>query len=258
MQTNSACNCSRFRRKLAIVTASTAGIGYVIARRLAQEGADVVISSRKAKNVDEAVVALQREGLSVRGVACHVAKREDRQRLVQAAVEWKGRIDVLVSNAAASTAMGSVLDTDETAYDKMMETNLKSSFFLIQDAVPHLADGASILFVSSYLAFQPADPIAIYGVTKTALLGLTKALAHQLGERGIRVNCIAPGVVKTRFSSALWEEDSTADISIQRTFLKRLAEADDIAGPAAFLCSCDAAYVTGECLVVAGGMQSRL
>nr|AND95631.1 Dehydrogenase/reductase SDR family member 4 [Chromera velia] len=251
--------CRRFEGKLAVVTASTAGIGLAIATRLASEGADVVVSSRKEDAVRKTETELQAKGLSVKGVVCHVDKKGDRERLLQTAVQWKGKkIDVLVSNAASSTSFGTTLDTPEKSWDKMFQTNVKAAFLLVQEALPVLPPGSSVLLVASYLGFQPEAPIGVYGITKTALFGLTKALALELGPSGVRVNCLAPGVVKTNFSRLLWEDESANEAASSRTALKRVGEPDEMGGPAAFLLSEDASYVTGETVVAAGGMQSRL
>eukprot|EP00386_Alphamonas_edax_P009244 GDKI01030429.1.p1 GENE.GDKI01030429.1~~GDKI01030429.1.p1 ORF type:complete len:280 (-),score=77.88 GDKI01030429.1:22-861(-) len=251
--------CKRFEGKVCVVTASTAGIGLAIARRLLQEGGDVVISSRRQGNVDDVLMDLKSEGYdNVRGIACHVSNPKDRHRLLEFTLEWRGRVDVLVSNAAASTSFGSTLDTSEDGWNKMFDTNVKAAFLLAREFAPKIPPNGCILFVSSYLAFQPEQPIGVYGITKTALLGLTKALAAELGSSGIRVNCLAPGVVKTNFSRLLWESEAANAEMTKRTQLGRLAETEEMAGPAAFLCSEDASYVTGETLVAAGGMQSRL
>ncbi|XP_055388850.1 uncharacterized protein LOC129617823 [Condylostylus longicornis] len=182
----------RFEGQLAVITASTAGIGLSIAERFASEGALVVISSRKQKNVDEALEKLKGTG-KVKGIVCAVNNKEHRQQLFHFAttvafpeLEFR-KIDVLVSNAACSPYFGETLQTPERAFDKLFEVNVKATFFLIAEAQNFLTDGASILIISSYLAFNPSSPIGIYGVTKTALLGLTKVLANELGQRKIRV-----------------------------------------------------------------------
>lgn len=261
----------RFKDKLAVITGSTAGIGFAIAHRIAREGATVVISSRKDSNVKEAVSFLRNEGLKVHGLQCHVGLSDDREQLLNTAVRFdpkgEGRVDVLISNVASSTFMGPTMDTTETAFTKMVQNNVLAGFLLIKQAVSQdlMGKNSSVLFVTSYLAFNPSPPIGVYGITKTALLGLTKALATELGPSGIRVNAIAPGVVKTEFSRPLWEGvESNQNPGnpqyqlLQQVPLGRFADAEEIAGPAAFLCSNDASYVTGETLVIAGGMQSRL
>lgn len=250
--------CRRLEGKVAIVTASTAGIGLGIVRRLASEGARVVVSSRKQQNVEETVQQLRAEGLQVAGIACHVGDGGAIKRLIQYTLDTYGRLDILVSNAAVNPAAGPILTMDDAAIRKVVDINIVSAVLLAKAAVPHMARGGAVLFVSSYSAFNPAPPIAMYAVSKTALLGLTKALAEELGPDGIRVNCIAPGVVPTKFASALVASPELEELNKSRTLLGRLGTPGDMAAAAAFLVSDDASYVTGETLVVAGGMQSRL
>ncbi|XP_011786204.1 PREDICTED: dehydrogenase/reductase SDR family member 4 isoform X3 [Colobus angolensis palliatus] len=205
--------------KVALVTASTDGIGFAIARRLAQDGAHVVVSSRKQQNVDQAVATLQGEGLSVTGTVCHVGKAEDRERLVATAVKLHGGIDILVSNAAVNPFFGSLMDITEEVWDKGLSP---------------------------------------YNVSKTALLGLTKTLAVELAPRNIRVNCLAPGLIKTSFSRMLWMDKEKEERMKETLQIRRLGEPEDCAGIVSFLCSEDASYITGETVVVGGGTPSRL
>lgn len=182
----------RFKNKLCVITASTAGIGFAIAQRFLEEGAHVVISSRKERNVNRTVQQLKSSHSStqIAGVRCDVSDKEQRANLFRFAISiFPGltKIDILVSNAACSPYIGMTLETPENAWDRLFDINVKSSFFLISEARDLLSDGGAILIVSSYLAFSPVAPIGIYGVTKTALLGLTKALAAEFAERRIRV-----------------------------------------------------------------------
>jgi len=257
-------NYSKMSRSLdgrvAIVTASTDGIGFSIAERLARDGAKVVISSRKQKNVDSAVERLGQEGLLVTGVVCHVAKEEDREKLITETVEKFGGIDILISNAAVNPVFGPVLDCPEDAWDKIFDVNVKAAFLLAKSTVPHMEKRGkgSIIFVSSIAGFQPISALGAYSVSKTALLGLTKVLAQELGSSGIRVNCIAPGVIDTKFSSMLVETDSIRDKILEGIPLQRIGKPDEISGLASFLCSDDASYISGENIVAAGGSLSRL
>ncbi len=184
---------AKLRDKVAIVTAATAGIGLGIAIRLGQEGAKVVISSRRKANVDKALTQLKQQGITCCGCVCHVGSQQHLQQLVQLALETYGKIDILISNAAVNPASGPILETPEFAIDKILEINVRSPIMLTREVVPHLRPGSSIVYISSYTAFNPTPPIPMYAVSKTALLGLTKALAEELGPKGIRVNCIAPG-----------------------------------------------------------------
>ncbi|PRW59949.1 tropinone reductase-like 3 [Chlorella sorokiniana] len=258
MSESGAVKCRRLEGKVAIVTASTAGIGLGIVRRLAAEGARVVVSSRKQQSVDETVAQLRAEGHSVAGTACHVGDPAALQRLVQFALDTYGSgIDILVSNAAVNPAAGPILDMEESALRKIVDINIVSAVLLCKAAAPHLNPGGSIIFVSSYTAFNPAPPIAMYAVSKTALLGLTKALAEERAGQQ-RVNCVCPGIVPTKFAAALVASPELEEANKSRTLVGRLGTPGDMAAAVAFLASDDAAYITGEAIVVAGGMQSRL
>jgi len=247
--------------KTAVVTASTDGIGLAIARSFAENGANVVVSSRKQTNVTKAVELLKSEGhKGVTGVVCHVANAEDRKKLFQEAVDKFGGVDILVSNAAVNPTVGNVLDCDERAWDKIFEINVKCAFLLAKEAAPLIKKrgGGSIIFVSSIAGFQPFKILGAYSVSKTALLGLTKAAAQDLAPDNIRVNCLAPGIVETRFSSALHETESAKDAAIATVPLQRLAKPKEMGGVVTFLCSEDASYITGETIIAAGGVPSRL
>lgn len=276
---SSSVNCRRFEGKVALVTASTAGIGLSIAERLGLEGASLVLCSRRQRNVDGALAFLKSKGITrAVGTAAHVGKEEDIQRLLDLAASSFGantKIDVLVSNAAVNPFAGSILDTPPEAVDKVLEINLKSAIALCRAVVPKMpTDGsAAVVFVSSITAFRPEAPLGVYAVSKTALVALSRALAEELAP-AVRVNCVAPGTVPTKFAAALTDDTgagggggggsaggaiSPREIAISRTLLGRLGTPEDMAAAVAFLASRDASYVTGECLVVAGGMMaSRL
>jgi len=242
---------------VAVVTASTQGIGLAIAERLGLEGAAVVISSRKQKNVDDAVKGLKAKGITAVGAVCHVSDAQQRKSLIDTAVKNFGHIDILVSNAAANPTVDGILEMKEAVLDKLWDINVKASILLLQDAAPHLRQGSSVITISSIAGYNPEKGLTMYGVTKTALLGLTKALAGEMGPN-TRVNCIAPGFVPTRFASFLTTNEAIRKELIDRSTLKRLGSVEDMAAVAAFLASDDASFITAETIVVAGGTQSRL
>uniref|UniRef100_F7GUE6 Dehydrogenase/reductase (SDR family) member 4 n=1 Tax=Macaca mulatta TaxID=9544 RepID=F7GUE6_MACMU len=246
--------------KVALVTASTDGIGFAIARRLAQDGAHVVVSSRKQQNVDQAVATLQGEGLSVTGTVCHVGKAEDRERLVATAVKLHGGIDILVSNAAVNPFFGSLMDITEEVWDKTLDINVKAPALMTKAVVPEMEKrgGGSVVMVASIAAFSPSPGLSPYSVSKTALLGLTKTLAIELAPRNIRVNCLAPGLIKTSFSRMLCKDKEKEERMKEILQIRRLGEPEDCAGIVSFLRSEDASYITGETVVVGGGTPSRL
>jgi dehydrogenase/reductase SDR family member 4 len=209
--------------------------------------------------VEKAVAELRAKGLTeVLGVPCHVGKADQRENLINSVVKKWGHIDVLVNNAAVSPRPGPLCDIEESVWDKLFDINVKAGLMLVKLCVEHMTVGSNVLFVSSIAAYNPISPLGAYGVTKTTLLGLTKALAQELGSDGIRVNCLAPGTVKTKFSSMLWKNESAEAMSSNLTYLNRLAVPSEMGGAAAFLCSDDGSYITGETVTVAGGMKSSL
>ncbi|AQK88199.1 Short-chain dehydrogenase/reductase SDRA [Zea mays] len=166
--------CRRLEGKVAVVTASTQGIGLAIAERLGLEGAAAVVSSRKQKNVDEAVEGLKAKGITVVGAVCHVSDAQQRKNIIETAVKNFGHIDILVSNAAANPTVNVILEMKEVVLDKLWDINVKASILLIQDAAPHLRAGSSVILISSIAGYNPEQGLTMYGVTKTALFGLTK------------------------------------------------------------------------------------
>uniref|UniRef100_A0A3P9H899 Dehydrogenase/reductase (SDR family) member 4 n=1 Tax=Oryzias latipes TaxID=8090 RepID=A0A3P9H899_ORYLA len=245
--------------KVAIVTASTDGIGLAAAEALGKRGAHVVVSSRRQANVDKAVALLQSQSIQVTGTTCNVGNREDREKLVQMTLDQCGGIDILVSNAAVNPFFGNIMDSTEDVWDKILAVNVKASFLLTKLVVPHMEKrgGGNIVFVSSVAGYQPMQALGPYSVSKTALLGLTRALAPELAHSNIRVNCVAPGIIKTRFSSALWQNEDLLEEFKKQLSIKRLGEPEEIGGVIAFLCSQDASYITGETITVTGGMEAK-
>jgi len=248
-----------FANKVAIVTGSTAGIGLAIARRLGMDGAKVIVSSRKKDNVDKAVATLRTEGIQVEGTVAHVGLAADRASLVDFAIGKFGRLDILVNNVAINPHFGDLLDVSEKTWDKLFDVNVKAPFLLSKLCVEKMqkTGGGNIVFVSSVAGYQPFQGIAAYSITKTTLLGLVKSLAVSCASHKIRVNCIAPGIIKTDFSKAL--TDSGDSMMKDLIPLRRYGEAEDCSGAVAFLCDDkSAAYITGETIVIAGGLGARL
>ena len=245
----------RFTNKVVVVTGGTAGIGFATAQRFVAEGAHVVVCSRKQEMVDSVSRALHCDG-----VLCNVSNQSDREKLFEFVKEKYGRVDVLVLNVATSLAFGSSLDCSEAAWDKMMSTNVKSTWLLSTMFYPIITGGSgSIVIVSSYAGYNPGIPLGPYGITKTALLGVTRMLANEFGRsKGVRVNCVAPGVIKTKFSSALWDSQEIRKHTEDASPLGRIGDPQEVAGPITFLASADASYICGETIVVAGGTYCKL
>ncbi|XP_070152713.1 dehydrogenase/reductase SDR family member 4 [Polyergus mexicanus] len=253
---------NRLEDKIAIVTASTDGIGFSIAKRLAREGAKVMISSRKELNVKNAVDELRSEGLQVSGIVCHVGKAEDRKNLFEKTKANFGGLDILISNAAVNPAIGQVLDNTEKVWDKIFDINLKSTFLLMKESLPLLkcnkSFSSSIITISTIAAYSYYESLGIYSISKTALLSLTRITAIELALHGIRVNSIAPGLIKTKFSKQYYDTQEVHDFYTSNIGMKRLGTPDEIASVAAFLASDDASYITGETIEVSGGILSRV
>ncbi|PAA68919.1 hypothetical protein BOX15_Mlig007263g1 [Macrostomum lignano] len=250
---------SRLLNKVAVVTASTEGIGFAIAKQLCEDGAKVAVSSRKESNVNNALKKLEKfvDGGTCIGVPCHVGKTSDRVSLIDKTVQQFGKIDILVSNAAVNPTFGPLLNTDENSFEKMLDINIKSAFMLVKEVFLHMNNGGAICFVSSIAGFHPLPLIGAYSVTKTALLGLTKALASELAP-SIRVNCIAPGIIDTKFSTALTTNELVSSQALSQIPIGRFGQPEDCAPLVSFLCSDEARYITGETVIVSGGMPSRL
>jgi NAD(P)-dependent dehydrogenase (short-subunit alcohol dehydrogenase family) len=242
--------------RVAIVTGASRGIGSAIADALVARGAKVVLSSRKQADLDaeaERINAGNPEAAIA--IAAHAGKPEDLARLVDATLERHGRIDILVNNAATNPHFGHSLDADLALWDKTFEVNVRGVFALTQLAVSkYMGDhGGSIVNVASVGGIRVAFGLGIYNITKAAVIHLTKQLALELGPRGIRVNAVAPGLVKTRFAEALWGNQEILDRVLQSTALGRIGAPAEIGRVVAFLASDDASFITGEVVVIDGG-----
>lgn len=242
--------------KVAIVTGSSKGIGRAIAEALARAGAKVVISSRKAEACEEVAAPLRKEGREVAVIPCHIGKRADCEGLVTKTKEQFGPVDVLVCNAAVNPYYGPLNGLTDEAFDKVMQTNVRSNLWLANLVRPEMAarkDGA-IIIVSSIGGLKGTDKLGIYAISKAADFQLARNLAIECGPDNIRVNCIAPGLVRTDFAKALWENPETLKQTETRTPLRRIGEPDDIAGAAVFLASRAGSWMTGQTIVIDGGV----
>lgn len=242
--------------KVALITGSTRGIGKSIAEEMARAGAKVVISSRKKDVCDAVAKEINDEGHEAIAVACNISYKQELQKLVDITMEKWGRIDSLVCNAAINPVYGPMSQVSDEAFDKVMGTNLRSNFWLINMVAPQMAarkDG-SIIIVSSIAALHGNAVIGVYGISKAADAGLARNLAVEWGPQNIRVNCIAPGLIKTDFARALWEDEKMRKATEMKTPLRRIGDPKDIGGIAVFLASEAGAYITGQMIVADGGV----
>jgi len=241
--------------KVALVTGSTKGIGRAIAQRMAEAGARVVISSRNQDACDEVAAEINQHGGEAYPLACNINYREQLQALVDKTLEKYGRIDILVINAALNPFYGSSQDIPDTAFDKIMNANIGSAHRLCQMALPAMAEhgGGAVIIVSSIAGLKGSATLGAYGISKAADMQMARNLAVEWGPQNIRVNCIAPGLIRTDFARALWENPETYAETVSRYPLRRIGEPDEIAGAAIFLASPAGRFTTGQTLVIDGG-----
>ncbi len=244
-----------FSGKVVLITGASRGIGESVAGAFCDLGASVVLTSRKQDALDKVACNLQGKSGKACAIACHVGKEEDRKKLVDQVIQQFGKIDVLVNNAATNPVFGPAINTDEGAWDKIFEVNLKGPFFLSKLVAAKMAEkgGGAIVNVASVAGLKPMMGLGVYSISKAGLLMLTRVLAAELGEKGIRVNAVAPGVIKTKFSEAIWKNDFIRKVVEQSSALGRLGEPDDVVGAVVFLAGPAAKYITGQMIVVDGG-----
>ena len=244
--------------KVAIVTGSSKGIGRAIAEAFAEHGARVVVTSRKSEACAAVAGAIRESGGEAISIPCNVSHEEQMQALVERTRETWGGIDVLVCNAAANPYYGPFLEIPDAAYDKTMQVNLRGVMKLARLVIPDMQrrrDGA-IIVVSSTGALHGSDRLGTYNLSKIALLMLVKNLCVACGKDNIRANAILPGLVKTDFARALWEDEKLLANTLARTPLGRIAEARDLAGIAVYLASRAGSWTSGQSFIVDGGMDA--
>jgi dehydrogenase/reductase SDR family protein 4 len=243
--------------RVALVTGSTRGIGRAVAEELARAGARVAISSRKADACAAVGAEFERAGYPVLARPCNVSRKDELQALVDATRQKWGRIDIVVANAATNPYYGPLADISDEAFDKIIGNNVKSVLWLAAMTLPTMAGngGGSFTLVGSIGGLLANTVIGAYGVSKAAGHHLVRNLAAEWGPKNVRVNAIAPGLIKTDFARALWEDEARRAERIAATPLKRLGEPRDIAGIAVFLASDAAAFITGQCIVADGGVS---
>ncbi|MFT5914136.1 MAG: NAD(P)-dependent dehydrogenase (short-subunit alcohol dehydrogenase family) [Flammeovirgaceae bacterium] len=242
--------------KVAIVTGASKGIGEAIAESLAEAGAKVVVSSRKQDQVDEVAKRLTENGGEAIGIAANVGNTEDVENLIEKTIAHFGGVDILINNAATNPVFGPVTDTDLSAFDKIMDVNLKGPFYLSQLAFKSMKarGGGSIVNISSVEGLSPGFGLGVYSVSKSALIMLTKVMAKEWGGYNIRANVICPGLIKTKFSEALWNNDKTMDMVMRKQPIKRIGQVEDLVGLTLLLSSDAGSYSTGSVFTVDGGL----
>lgn len=245
----------RLDGKVALITGASKGIGQAIAELFAQAGAQVVVSSRKQESIDAVVKSITDKGQHAHAIACNVSDVQDIDRLVNQTIAKYGSIDVLVNNAAANPAFGPVVQTDSSAFDKIMNVNVKGPFELAKKVYPFMKEkkSGSVINISSVGGIRPEQGLGIYSVSKAALISLTKVMAKEWGDDNIRANVICPGLIKTKFSEALWSNDKIMNTMMKMLSIKRVGNPEEIAALALFLASDASAYCTGSVFTADGG-----
>lgn len=241
--------------KVALITGASKGIGEDIARVFARFGASVIISSRKQDACDALANDIKAQGGNATGIAAHVGDMTQLQQLVSKSIDTYGGLDILVNNAASNPVFGPSLDCDGGAFDKIMQANVKAPFELSKLCYPSMKarGGGSIIMISSIAGHTPDPGLGIYSVSKASLNMLTKVLAKEWGVDGIRVNAICPGLIKTKFSQALWQDEKVLDHFTTRLPIARMGTTDEISPLALFLASNASSYSTGSLFYADGG-----
>jgi NAD(P)-dependent dehydrogenase (short-subunit alcohol dehydrogenase family) len=244
--------------KIAFVSGASRGIGEAIAKLLAQQGAHVIVSSRKIDGCQAVADAIIAEGGKATAIACHIGEMEQIQSVFAQIREQFGRLDILVNNAATNPQFCNVLDTDLSAFQKTVDVNIRGYYFMSIEGGKLMKEngGGSIINVASINGVSPGEFQGIYSVTKAAVISMTKVFAKECAQFGIRCNALLPGLTDTKFASALTKNDSILKIALQRIPLKRVADPSEMAGTVLYLASDASSYTTGVALNVDGGFLS--
>ncbi|CAD5278163.1 MULTISPECIES: glucose 1-dehydrogenase [unclassified Imperialibacter] len=245
----------RLDGKVAVITGASKGIGEAMALALGQAGAKVVVSSRKQDPVNEVAKKLKAEGIEAIGVAANAGEKADLENLLKATEKAFGGVDIIINNAATNPVFGPVVQTDEAAFDKIMQVNVKGPFMLSKLAFPIMKQrgGGSIINISSIEGLSPEPFMGMYAVSKAALISLTKVFAREWGATGIRANVICPGLIQTKFSQGLWANEAILNKIVKELPIARVGQTDEMAGLALYLASEASSYTTGGVFVADGG-----
>jgi NAD(P)-dependent dehydrogenase (short-subunit alcohol dehydrogenase family) len=242
--------------QVAVITGSSKGIGRAAAEIMASLGAKVVISSRKADACEAVAAGIKGRGGEAMVIPCNISRKEEIEALVAGTLKHWGKIDTLVCNAAVNPYFGPLEKIPDEAFDKIMSSNIKSNLWLCNLAIPAMAErgGGSVVIVSSIGGLRGSAQLGAYGISKAADMQLTRSLAVEWGAKNVRVNCVAPGLIKTDFARALWEDPARLQRTVATAPLRRIGEPNEIGGIVAFLASAAAAFMTGSVLVADGGV----
>jgi NAD(P)-dependent dehydrogenase (short-subunit alcohol dehydrogenase family) len=242
--------------KVALITGSSKGIGRAIAERMAEHGAKVVVSSRKADACEAVAAGIRAKGGEAIVLPANIGRKEQLQQLVNDTIAQWGVIDILVCNAAVNPYFGPAIDCPDDAFDRIMASNVKSNFWLSNMVMPQMAErgGGAVIVISSIAGLRGTPTIGVYGISKAADTALVRNIAVEWGRKNIRANCIAPGLVKTDFARALWEDPAVLAKRVRDSPLPRIGEPDEIAGAAIFLASAAGSFTTGQTFVIDGGV----
>ena len=243
------------KNKTAIVTGSSRGIGRAIAIAYARGGARVVITSRKADACAAVVDQIRSEGLEATAIACNISRKDEVLGLVEQTEKVYGTVDVLVCNAAVNPYYGPMSGISDEAFSKVMDVNIRSNLWLVNRTAPGMAakGGGSVVIISSIAGLTGSRVLGAYGISKAADMSLARSLALEWGKQGIRTNCIAPGLIKTDFARALWDNPETLANALKSSPLNMIGEPEDIAGAALLLGSDAGRFITGTTIVIDGG-----
>jgi NAD(P)-dependent dehydrogenase (short-subunit alcohol dehydrogenase family) len=242
--------------KVALITGASKGIGEGIARIFAANGAKVIINSRKQEELDKVAASIQADGGTCSGIAANAGDIAACKILVEKSIDLYGGIDILVNNAASNPVFGPVVECEEWAFDKIMNVNVKAPFELGKLIYPIMKErgGGSVINISSIAGLSPDPGLGMYSVSKAALNMLTKVCAKEWGRDGIRVNSICPGLIKTKFSEALWQDEKWLNRFVKMAPISRMGTVEEIAGMALFLASSASGYSTGNIFTADGGV----
>jgi len=241
--------------KVALVTGASRGIGESIAKLLAQQGAHVIVSSRKLDGCERVVNEIKEAGYSAQAIACHIGEMEQINAIFEQIKSEHGKLDILVNNAAANPYFGHILDTDLSAFQKTVDVNIRGYFFMCIEGgkLMKANGGGSIINVASVNGVIPGALQGIYSITKASVISMTKSFAKECAQMGIRVNALLPGATDTKFAATLVKNPAILEKALEHIPMNRIAEPDEMAGTVLYLASDASSYTTGSCINVDGG-----